>query len=934
MEVDLRLGTVAMCLLTTCSFYNAYAPAQADEKQPPPSAAASVPRLIRIKGFVRDEAGRPRNGTIAITFSLYKDQNDQVALWQENQNVPLDSNGAYSVLLGLTDEAGLPLEIFSAGEARWLGVRPDGQPEQPRIAFLSVAYALKAADADLLGGKPASAFALAGSATVTAQPDSAAILGSGSSQSASLSAVPATGARLFLTPTSCTSITSDGTAAVNSLSRFTTPCNIESSTIFEVAGRIGIGNTNPAGTLDVSGPTFIRGPLNLLAGAVLPPGGTATSTQAWVSLPMDLEASTFNTTVSLPETYLFRWQATPLANNTVNASATLNLLYGIPGNVSQTGLSIARNGILNFAPGQKFPGLGTVTSVATGTGLTGGPITGSGTISIPPKGVTNALLANSAITVNPGAGLSGGGTVGLGGTITLTNSAPSLGGTVTSVATGTGLTGGPITKGGTISIAPKGITNALLANSAITVNPGAGLSGGGTVGLGGTITLTNSAPSLGGTVTSVATGTGLTGGPITKGGTISLNTGYTDGRYLQLGGGALTGDLTGTTATFTGALKAAGGRFTGTLTTAGALMPAKGAATATQGFNSNALDFVASAFSSGKASAAPQDFRWQAEPAANNSANPSANLNLLFGSSGSTPTETGLSIASNGRITFAPGQVFPGTGDITQVTAGAGLVGGGTGGNITLNLLKTCSAGQTLQWSGTTWVCGGFGRVSGAANGIAYFLGPASVTSTDAPANGEILIGSTGNAPALGTLTAGANVTITSGPGSVKISAAGTPVMPFFITGGEHTGGFVAAGKNVAALWGFLLPYDVTTKQITYEVTTADNTANQYDIGIFDSAGDLLVDTGPTAGTTFAPSAAFRSLAWTQASRHLAAGRYYLGFTTNCASSCAVIGASPAYVSFAINASAGATTGGALSPTLTAPTDSWNTGNQPMIVMH
>jgi hypothetical protein len=864
MEVDLRLGAVAMCLLTTCSFYNAYAPAQADEKLPPPSAAASVPRLIRIKGFVRDEAGRPRNGTIAITFSLYKDQNDHVALWQENQNVPLDSNGAYSVLLGLTDEAGLPLEIFSAGEARWLGVRPDGQPEQPRIAFLSVAYALKAADADLLGGRPASAFALVGNATVTASPDFAANSGWDKSHGASVPPVPATGARTFLTPTACTAITSDGTAAANSLSLFTTPCNLQSANLFQVAGRIGIGNSNPAGTLDVAGPTFIRGPLNLLAGAVLPPGGTATSTQAWVSLPMDLEASTFNTTVSLPETYLFRWQATPLANNTVNASATLNLLYGIPGNVSQTGLSIARNGILNFAPGQKFPGLGTVTSVATGTGLTGGPITGSGTISIPPKGVTNALLANSAITVNPGAGLSGGGTVGLGGTITLTNSAPSLGGTVTSVATGTGLTGGPITKGGTIS----------------------------------------------------------------------LNTGYTDGRYLQLGGGALTGDLTGTTATFTGALKAAGGRFTGTLTTAGALMPAKGAATATQGVNSNALDFVASAFSSGKASAAPQDFRWQAEPAANNSSNPSASLNLLFASSGSMPTETGLSIASNGRITFAPGQVFPGAGDITQVTAGPGLVGGGTGGNIALSLLKTCSAGQTLQWDGTTWVCGGFGRVSGAANGIAYFLGPASVTSTDAPANGEILIGSTGNAPALGTLTAGANVTITNGPGSVKISAAGAPVMPFFVTGGEHTGGVVAAGKNVAALWGFLLPYDVTTKQITYDVTTADNTPNQYDIGIFDSAGDLLVDTGPTAGTTFAPSAAFRSLAWTQASMHLAAGRYYLGFTTNCVSSCAAIGAAPAYISFATNAPAGATTGGALLPKLTAPTDSWNTGNQPTIVIH
>jgi len=65
------------------------------------------------------------------------------------------------VLLGATNEAGLPLEIFSAGAARWLGIRPDGQAEQPRILLLSVAYALKAADTEMLGGRPASAYLLA-----------------------------------------------------------------------------------------------------------------------------------------------------------------------------------------------------------------------------------------------------------------------------------------------------------------------------------------------------------------------------------------------------------------------------------------------------------------------------------------------------------------------------------------------------------------------------------------------------------------------------------------------------------------------------------------------------------------------------------------------------------------------------------------------------
>lgn len=56
----------------------------------------------------------------------------------------------------------------------------------------------------------------------------------------------------------------------------------------------------------------------------------------------------------------------------------------------------------------------------------------------------------------------------------------------------------------------------------------------------------------GGTVTSVAAGTGLTGGPITSSGTISLDTSFTDGRYasagslagyLPLSGGTMTGPL-------------------------------------------------------------------------------------------------------------------------------------------------------------------------------------------------------------------------------------------------------------------------------------------------------------------------------------------------------------------------------------------------------
>jgi hypothetical protein len=577
---------------------------------------------------------------------------------------------------------------------------------------------LKAADTDMLGGKPASAFMLADSQSSSVSSAQAAN-GAQAGSAISLRAVTS-GSGIAALPlaaaTTCATITSDGTATANQISRFTTPCNIENSAIFESSsGSIGVGNISPAAKLDVSGTSIIRGTLTAQAGAVFPPTAVATTTQGFNSNPLDLEAASYNTTLLRSIDYIFQWQAEPTGNDSTNTGATLNLLYGVSGDVSETGLSIAKNGILTFAPGQTFPVGGTVTSVSTGAGLTGGPITKSGTISIAAGGVTNSMLADSSIKVVAGSGLSGGGTVALGGTVTLTNASPSSGGTVTSISTGAGLTGGTITKTGTISIPALGVTNSMLADSSIRVLAGSGLSGGGTVALGGSVTLSS--------------------------------------------------------------------------------------------------------------------------------------------------------------------------------------------------------------------------NISGAADGMAYFSSPTNVTSTAAPTDGQILIGSTGDAPVLGTLTAGQNIKIANNPGSITISATQSG-LPFFMTGGGRTGGAQAATENVTALWGFLLPYAVTTTQITYEVITADNTANEYDIGIYNTSGKLLVGIGATKGTTFASSTGFRTLLWTQGSTGLAAGEYYLALTTNCASACAQIAAATGNVSFAVDVSAGASTGGALPSTMTVPAQVWATGNQPTAVIH
>ena len=714
----MRVSRGVVCAVMTCLLSGALALAQGDQSSPPLASTATVPRLIRIRGAVRDEAGQALSGAIGITFALYADRDDETAVWKETQTVQLDSSGNYSALLGASNDEGLPQEVFSAGDARWLGVRPEGQTEQPRILLLSVAYALKAADTDMLGGKPASAFMLADSQSASVSSAQAAN-GAQAGSASSLRAVTSGGGIAALplaAATTCATITSDGTATANQISRFTTPCNIENSDIFESSsGSIGVGNISPAAKLDVSGTSIIRGTLTAQAGAVFPPTAVATTTQGFNSNPLDLEAASYNTTLLRSIDYIFQWQAEPTGNDSTNTGATLNLLYGVSGDVSETGLSIAKNGILTFAPGQTFPVGGTVTSVSTGAGLTGGPITKSGTISIAAGGVTNSMLADSSIKVVAGSGLSGGGTVALGGTVTLTNASPSSGGTVTSISTGAGLTGGTITKTGTISIPALGVTNSMLADSSIRVLAGSGLSGGGTVALGGSVTLSS--------------------------------------------------------------------------------------------------------------------------------------------------------------------------------------------------------------------------NISGAADGMAYFSSPTNVTSTAAPTDGQILIGSTGDAPVLGTLTAGQNIKIANNPGSITISATQSG-LPFFMTGGGRTGGAQAATENVTALWGFLLPYAVTTTQITYEVITADNTANEYDIGIYNISGKLLVGIGATKGTTFASSTGFRTLLWTQGSTGLAAGEYYLALTTNCASACAQIAAATGNVSFAVDVSAGASTGGALPSTMTVPAQVWATGNQPTAVIH
>ena len=126
-----------------------------------PAASGIVPPIVKFGGVLTDVNSRPLTGTVGVTFSLYKDQEGGAPLWMETQNVQPDKAGHYSITLGSATSHGLPVGTFASGEARWLGAQAQGQAEQPRTLLMSVPYALKALDAETIGGKPLSALQLA-----------------------------------------------------------------------------------------------------------------------------------------------------------------------------------------------------------------------------------------------------------------------------------------------------------------------------------------------------------------------------------------------------------------------------------------------------------------------------------------------------------------------------------------------------------------------------------------------------------------------------------------------------------------------------------------------------------------------------------------------------------------------------------------------------
>ncbi len=362
---------------------------------PPTDVQSSIPLVVRFTGSLRDLQGQPNSAPIGVTFALYKEENGGVPLWNETQNVTVDSRGRFTVLLGAASAAGLPTDVFASAEARWLGMTPDGGIEGARVILASVPYAFKAVDAQTVGG-------LAPDEFVTREQ-----LGPYLQNSSPYRPVgPAPRLCLWeVCPVVATSTANTFEAIASAGPSFIS--DAATGAPFRIASNALVQNLNVDLLHGFTDSDFAKLNSNnqftlsqqFNDGAVFPPipGNGSTSES---SSPQDFEAMGNSNAALISQ--IFRWQVN--GSSQTLAQAQLSLLFGSGGQTPQpTGFSLNSDGTINYAPGQTFPGNAVWTAIAPFLGSGGGPPGGPG--GTEGSTVTETPTGNQPITQPPGTSL-------------------------------------------------------------------------------------------------------------------------------------------------------------------------------------------------------------------------------------------------------------------------------------------------------------------------------------------------------------------------------------------------------------------------------------------------------------------------------------------------------------------------------------------------